>query len=105
LGLETAARAAGVPGAGIAAAVTSALTKDKTPRQKVADQVLSSPEFLQASKLMAQGQNEAAANLLARSRPFARFAKEMGIPQEMDAKAQWILRSIQTERQFDQENQ
>ena len=105
LGLETAARAAGVPGAGIAAAVTSALTKDKTPRQKVADQVLSSPEFLQASKLMAQGQNEAAANLLARSRPFARFAKEMGIPQEMGAKAQWILRSIQTERQFDQENQ
>jgi len=29
----------------------------------------------------------------------------MGIPQEMGAKAQWILRSIQTERQFDQENQ
>ena len=105
MGLEATARAAGVPGFGAAAWVVSALTKDKTPRQKVADQVLSSPEFLQASKLMAQGQNEAAANLLARSRPFARFAKEMGIPQEMDAKAQWILRSIQTERQFDQENQ
>jgi hypothetical protein len=80
--------------------VASALTKDKTPRQKAADALLSSPEFLQASKLASQGQTDAAANSLARSRAFTKFAKEMGMPKEMGWKTQWILRSMQTERQL-----
>jgi hypothetical protein len=96
--LEAGARAVGVPGAGISAAVASALTKDKTPRQKAADALLSSPEFLQASKLASQGQTDAAANSLARSRAFTKFAKEMGMPKEMGWKTQWILRSMQTEQ-------
>jgi len=101
--LEAGARAVGVPGAGISAAVASALTKDKTPRQKAADALLSSPEFLQASKLASQGQTDAAANSLARSRAFTKFAKEMGMPKEMGWKTQWILRSMQTERQISEE--
>lgn len=98
--METGARALGVPGAGVAAWAATALSKDKTSRQKVADSVLASPEFLRASKLIAEGQTEAGANVLARSRVFARYAKEMGIPQEMNAKAQWILSTMQTERQL-----
>jgi hypothetical protein len=101
--LETGARAMGVPGAGISAAVASALTKDKTPRQKAADALLSSQEFLQASRLASQGQTDAAANSLARSRAFTKFAKEMGMPKEMGWKTQWILRSMQTERQISEE--
>lgn len=98
--METGARALGVPGAGVAAWAATALSKDKTSRQKVADSVLASPEFLRASKLIAEGQAEAGANVLARSRVFSRYAKEMGIPQEMNAKAQWILSTMQTERQL-----
>jgi hypothetical protein len=98
--LETGARAVGLPGAGVAAWAASALSKDKTSKQKVADSVLSSPEFLRASKLIAEGQTEAGANVLARSRAFARFAKEMGIPQEMGDKTRWILSTMQTERQL-----
>jgi hypothetical protein len=103
--LETGARAAGIPGAGVSAAIASALTKDKTPKMKAADALLASQEFLQASKLASQGQTDAAAKSLARSRAFTSFAKEMGMPREMDWKTQWILRSMQTERQLADEEQ
>jgi hypothetical protein len=103
--LEAAARAIGLPGAGVSAWVASALTKDKTSKQKAADALLSSQEFMQASKLASQGQTEAAAKSLARSRAFDRFSKEMGMPREMDWKTQWILRSMQTERQLADEEQ
>lgn len=103
--LETGARAVGIPGAGVAAWAASALGKDKTSRQKVADSVLSSPELLRASRLIAEGQTEAGAKVLARSKAFARFAKEMNIPQDMNAKTRWILSTMQTERQMADEQE
>jgi hypothetical protein len=101
--METGARAVGLPGAGVSAWVASALTKQKTSKQKAADALLSSPEFSQATKLAAQGQTDAAAKSLAKSRTFTKFAKEMGMPKEMGWKTQWILRSMQTERQLAEE--
>lgn len=98
--LETGARAVGLPGAGVALWAISGLGKDKTSRQKVADTVLSSPELLRASRLVAEGQTEAGANVLAKSPAFAKFAKEMGIPKELNAKTQWILNTMQTQRQM-----
>jgi hypothetical protein len=98
--LEGGARAVGLPGAGVALWSVLALGKDKTSRQKVADTVLSSPELLRASRLVAEGQTEAGAKVLARSVAFGKFAKEMGIPKEMNAKVQWILSTMQTERQL-----
>lgn len=98
--LETGARAVGLPGAGVALWAISGLGKDKTSRQKVADTVLSSPELLRASRLVAEGQTEAGANVLAKSPAFAKFAKEMGIPKELNAKTQWILSTMQTQRQM-----
>ena len=98
--LETGARAVGLPGAGVALWAISGLGKDKTSRQKVADTVLSSPELLRASRLVAEGQSEAGANVLAKSPAFAKFAKEMGIPKELNAKTQWILSTMQTQRQM-----
>ena len=41
--------AAGAPGVGAASAITSALTKEKTPFSQSADQLLSSPEFKRAA--------------------------------------------------------
>lgn len=98
--LETGARAVGLPGAGVALWALSGLGKDKSSRQKVADSVLSSPELLRASRLVAEGQTQAGANVLARSKAFSRFSKEMGIPQDLDAKTKWILSTMQTERQL-----
>jgi hypothetical protein len=103
--LETGARAVGLPGAGVALWALSGLGKDKSSRQKVADSVLSSPELLRASSLVAGGQTEAGANVLAKSKAFARFAKEMGIPQDLNAKTQWILRTMQTGRQMADEQE
>jgi hypothetical protein len=103
--LETGARAVGMPGAGVALWALSGLGKDKSSRQKVADSVLSSPELLRASSLIAGGQTEAGANVLAKSKAFARFAKEMGIPQDLNAKTQWILSTMQTGRQMADEQE
>jgi hypothetical protein len=98
--LEGGARALGAPGGGVALWSVFALGKDKTSRQKVADTVLSSPELLRASRLVAEGQTEAGANVLAKSSAFGRFAKEMGIPKDINAKTQWILSTMQTQRQM-----
>jgi|LakMenE18May11ns_1017448.scaffolds.fasta_scaffold9948622_3 hypothetical protein len=103
--LETGARAVGLPGAGVALWAISGLGKDKTSRQKVADAVLSSPELLRASRLVAEGQTEAGANVLAKSAAFGKFAKEMGIPKELNAKTQWILSTMQTQRQLADEQE
>lgn len=103
--LEGGARAVGVPGGGVALWSVFALGKDKTSRQKVADTVLSSPELLRASRLVAEGQTEAGANVLAKSSAFGRFAKEMGIPKDINAKTQWILSTMQTQRQMADEQE
>jgi hypothetical protein len=103
--LETGARAVGLPGAGVALWALSGLGKDKSSRQKVADTVLSSPELLRASRLVAEGQTEAGANVLAKSPAFAKFAKEMGIPKDINAKTQWILSTMQTQRQMADEQE
>lgn len=103
--IEAAGRAVGLPGAGIATWVASALTKQKTPMQKAADDLLSSREFLQASRDVAQGQNQQAAERIAKSRAFSKFAKEMGMPREMDYRIQWLLSTMQSGRQFGEEEQ
>jgi hypothetical protein len=103
--VEAAGRSAGLPGIGIAAAVASAVSKSKTPMQKAADDLLSSREFLQAVRDVAQGQNQKAAEQVAKSRAFSKFAKELGMPQEMDYRVRWLLSTMQSGRQFGEEEQ
>lgn len=98
--IEAAGRTVGLPGIGIAAAVASAVAKNKTPMQKAADDLLSSREFLQASRDVAQGNNQKAAEQVAKSKAFVRFAKEMNMPREMDYRVQWLLSTMQSARQF-----
>lgn len=103
--VEAAGRTVGLPGVGIAAAVASAVAKNKTPMQKAADDLLSSREFLQAARDVAQGQNQQAAEQVAKSRAFAKFAKELGMPQDMDYRVRWLLSTMQSGRQFGEEEQ
>jgi hypothetical protein len=96
--IEAAGRAVGLPGAGIATWVASALTKSKTPMQKAADDLLASREFLQAAREVAQGQNQQAAERIAKSRAWKKFADEMGMPREMGYATQWLLSTMQATR-------
>ena len=103
--VEMAGRSVGLPGVGVAAAVASAVTKSKTPMQKAADDLLSSREFLQAARDVAQGNNKKAAEQVAKSKAFTRFAKELGMPQQMDYRVQWLLNTMQSGRQFGDEGE
>jgi hypothetical protein len=85
----------GLPGAGIAAAVASALTKGKTPALQAADALLASPEFEQAVRMAATGQTKAAASRLAYSKPFVRFARSVGNPREMTNREKFILQALE----------
>lgn len=98
--IEAAGRAVSVPGLGVAAMVASSVAKNKTPLQKSADDLLASREFLQASRDVAQGNNQKAAEQVAKSKAFARFAKEMNMPKEMDYRVQWLLSTMQSGRQL-----
>ena len=103
--VEMAGRSVGLPGVGIAAAVASAVSKSKTPMQQAADDLLSSREFLQATRDVAQGNNQKAAEQVAKSKAFTKFAKELGMPQKMDYRVQWLLSTMQAGRQFGEENE
>lgn len=103
--VEAAGRVVGLPGVGVAAAVASAVSKNKTPMQKAADDLLSSPEFLQAARDVAQGNNQKAAEQVAKSKAFTKFAKELGMPQKMDYRVQWLLNTMQSGRQFGDEGE
>lgn len=103
--VEMAGRSVGLPGVGVAAAVASAVTKNKTPMQQAADDLLSSREFLQAARDVAQGNNQKAAEQVAKSKAFTKFAKELGMPKEMDYRVQWLLNTMQSGRQFGDEGE
>jgi hypothetical protein len=102
-GIEAAGRTVGLPGVGIAAAVASAVSKNKTSPQKAADDLLSSREFLQAAREVALGNNQKAAEQVAKSKAFTKFAKEVGLPKKMDDRVQWLLSTMQSGRQFGEE--
>jgi hypothetical protein len=78
------------------------VSKNKTPMQKAADDLLSSREFLQASRDVAQGNNQKAAEQVAKSKAFTKFAKEMNMPREMDYRVQWLLSTMQSSRQLNE---
>lgn len=91
----------GLPGAGMAAGISSALTKGRTDTLKAADQLISSPEFIQ----MASEGTEAAAKRFTNTPAWKRFFKAMGEPTELSNPEQWVLGAFQSQRQMQQENQ
>lgn len=75
----------GLPGAGMSAAIASALTKGRTAGSKAADKVISSPEFIQFAK-------DGDATKLARSAPFKRYMKATG--NVVTSPELWILEAM-----------
>lgn len=102
---EVVSTSMGMPGAGMSAAIASALSKGaKTPAAQAIDRLIVSPEFVQLAKAPAGPAKEAAAKRLSRSQAFRRFVAAAGNPREMTNKERWILQSMQarnttTERQ------
>ncbi len=90
--LEVPARAVGFRGAGMTAAIMSAMqTKGKSSILRAADELISSPEFIE---LAGKG-TPVAADRLARSRSWKQFFKELGEPKELSNPSQWLLKSWQ----------
>jgi hypothetical protein len=85
----------GLPGAGVAAGIASALTKGKTSAMKAADALINSPEFIAAAR-NASKQN---VQKLARSKPFASFVKAAGNPREMRDQEKWVNLALQASKE------
>lgn len=95
---EAVTTSVGLPGAGLAAGIASALTKGKPNVIKAADELIASPEFAQAVRT-AGNNPQAAARRLARSRRFSRFSQSLGNPRELSNREQWVLRALQAQNQ------
>jgi len=98
LAAEAVTTSAGLPGAGLSAGIASALTKGKPNVLKAADTLIASPEFMEAVKASAAGNNKLAARKLSLSKPFIRFARALKNPPEMTNKERWIINALQVER-------
>jgi len=89
----------GLPGAGVAAGLTSALMKSKPDTIAAADKLISSPEFLSAVR------NPAAIQSLAASRAFKAFVGALRNPSEIGDPIQWLARSMATANSEEQREQ
>lgn len=94
---EAATSAIGLPGAGIASGIASALTKGKPSALKAADALISSPEFIQAAKAAGTPQQAQAARALAASKSFSKFVRAVGAPREMSNRERWIVNAMQAQ--------
>lgn len=89
----------GVPGAGIASGIASALTKGKSDTLKAADALISSPEFI----AMAKEGTEAQAKRLAKTPVFKKYMQALGKDRQPTSPEQWILSAFQARQQFNEE--
>jgi hypothetical protein len=103
---EAATTAMGLPGAGIASGLTAALTKGAKPNiLKAADELISSPEF---QRLAVEGATKttpgkSTIRSVARSAAFRRFADAAKMPKELSWRERWLVQSMQSAGQFNQE--
>lgn len=100
-GAEVITTAIGLPGAGIAAGIASALTKGKPNVMQAADELIMSPEFIKASSKVTP---EAAANL-AKTSAFKRYREALGNPSELSRPEDWILSAFRATAQSQPEEQ
>jgi hypothetical protein len=108
LPIEAGTTAMGLPGAGIASGLTAALSKGVKPQvAKAADELIASPEFqrLAVESATRTTPNAATVKAVAMSAAFRRFADAAKMPREMSWRERWLVQSMQTAGQFDQENQ
>jgi hypothetical protein len=105
--IEAVTTSIGLPGAGLASGLTSALSKGVKPEViKKADELIASPEFQRlVIETTKAAPSEASIRRAAMSQSFQNFADAVKLPKALDARIQWLQAATQAERQFDQENQ
>jgi hypothetical protein len=81
----------GLPGAGIAGALGSALTKGKPKALAAIDDLIASPEFEQMARAEPGPAKQAAVRRLAFSPAFSRFARAVGNPAELRDREGWVI--------------
>lgn len=92
----------GMPGAGLASGITSALARGKPNVVKAVDAVIASPEFVEAAKTAGKAGQEQAARRLAYSKQFTKFVRAAGQPREMSNRERWILNAMQAQNNLNQ---
>lgn len=94
-------------GAAGASVVTNALTQGNKDAVKAAGKLFTDDAFqkLAIEAATKSEPSQAALRRAAMSKGFQNFANSVKIPKELSQREQWLLNAIQTERQFDQENQ
>lgn len=88
----------GLPGTGIAAGLSSALTKGKPNVLKAADALISSPEFQRlATETVTSGGNPSPQSVrrVAGSGAFSAYAKAAKLPSDIASREQWLRAAIQ----------
>lgn len=89
----------GLPGAGIASGITSALAKGKPNAVKAADALIASPEFINLAKQAGKPGEKAATLRLVHSKNFTRYVRAIGQPRELSNRERWVLQSMQAQNQ------
>jgi hypothetical protein len=104
--IEAVTTSIGLPGAGLASGLTSALSKGVKPEViKKADELIASPDFQRlVIETTKAAPSEASIRQAAMSQSFQNFADAVKLPKALDARIQWLQAATQAERQFDQEN-
>jgi hypothetical protein len=97
-----------VPGGGLVAPdIVQFMSKGNTEAVKAAGKLFASDEFqkLAIDSATKPEVSQAVLRRAAMSKAFGDFANAAKLPQSLDARVQFLQSAIQTERQFDQENQ
>jgi hypothetical protein len=92
---EALSTAAGLPGAGISAALASALTKGKPKSMAAVDQLISSPEFTQLVKQRANTPaQKQAVRKVAKSKDFAKLLRAINVEMSLSERELFIVQSM-----------
>ena len=90
----------GIPGAGVAAGIASALSKGTPSVMRAADDLIKSPEFSAAVRQLGQSGERVSVRRLAMSRAFSKFMKVVNGPTTLTSREQWILAAFQGSHQL-----
>lgn len=102
-----AAMGGGPIAAGAASVITTALTSGNKDAVKAAGKLFASDEFQKMAIEAATKPEVSRMSIkkVANSKAFKQFADAIKLEKNLTKREQWLIQSLQTERQFDQENQ
>lgn len=88
----------GMPGAGTAAAIASALKTGRKPSAfEAADKMFASQDFVRLARAATPAERAAAARNFANGKNFTRFFRTLGSPRELSNREQWVLQAMQAQ--------